>query len=422
MEMILAGILFAATYVLLLALPNYRAYVALAGGAAFVLLGVLPLSAVPGAVDWNVLMMIAGTMGLVELFIASGMPALLAYWLLKKISSVRGAIVALALFAGLISAFIDNVATVLMVAPVALAVARRAKLSPVPIIIAISVSSNLQGAATLVGDTTSILLGAAANMNFMDFFWYQGRPGIFWVVQAGAVVSALILLWLFRAQKGSIEAGERPVVTDYFPTVLLVGMVVLLAGASLLPNMPAMINGMICTALMVLGQGWYLLRGKQSIVQRSLKAIDVTTLALLAGVFLVVAGVEAAGVLEWISGQFVKLGGGNLLLVYTAVVWVSVICSAFIDNIPYVAAMLPVVAQVSNLLGIEPTLLYFGLLVGATLGGNMTPVGASANITGIGILRKEGYQVANKEFLRIGVPFTLAAVFSGYVLLWLLWA
>ncbi len=422
MEMILAGILFATTYVLLLALPNYRAYVALAGGAAFVLLGVLPLTAVPGAVDWNVLMMIAGTMGLVELFIASGMPALLAYWLLKKVSSVRGAVVALALFAGLISAFIDNVATVLMVAPVALAVARRANISPVPVIISISVSSNLQGAATLVGDTTSILLGAAANMNFMDFFWYQGRPGIFWVVQAGAVVSALILLWLFRAQKGGIEAGERPVVTDYFPTVLLVGMVFLLAGASLVPNTPAMINGIICTVLMLIGQCWYLLKGKQSIVQRSLKAIDVTTLALLAGVFLVVAGVEAAGVLEWISAQFVQLGGGNLLLVYSAIVWVSVLCSAFIDNIPYVAAMLPVVAQVSNLLGIEPTLLYFGLLVGATLGGNMTPVGASANITGIGILRKEGYQVSNKEFLRIGVPFTLAAVISGYVLLWLLWA
>lgn len=420
--MIVAGILFVITYGLLLALPNHRAVVALGGGVAFVVFGLLPLTAVPGAVDWNVLLMIGGTMGLVELFIASGMPSLLSYWLLQKIHTVRGAVVALALFAGLISAFIDNVATVLMVAPVAMAVAKRAKISPVPVIISIAVSSNLQGAATLVGDTTSILLGAAADMNFMDFFWYQGRPGIFWVVQAGAVVSALILFWLFRKEKTTIEAGEKPVVSDYFPTVLLVGMVGLLAGASLLPNTPAMINGMICSTLMVIGQSWYLLRGQKQIVERSLKAIDFQTLALLAGVFLVVAGVEAAGVLDWISARFATLGGGSMLLVYSAVVWVSVVCSAFIDNIPYVAAMLPVTAQVSALLGADPTLLYFGLLVGATLGGNLTPVGASANITGIGILRREGHQVANKDFLRIGVPFTLAAVISGYVLLWLLWA
>ncbi len=420
--MIVAGILFVITYGLLLALPNHRAVVALGGGVAFIVFGLLPLTAVPGAVDWNVLLMIGGTMGLVELFIASGMPSLLSYWLLQKIHTVRSAVVALALFAGLISAFIDNVATVLMVAPVAMAVAKRAKISPVPVIISIAVSSNLQGAATLVGDTTSILLGAAADMNFMDFFWYQGRPGIFWVVQAGAVVSALILFWLFRKEKSTIESGEKPVVNDYFPTVLLVGMVVLLAGASLLPNTPAMINGIICSSLMVIGQAWYMLRGKKQIVVRSLKAIDFQTLALLAGVFLVVAGVEAAGMLDWISARFATLGGGSMLLVYTAVVWVSVACSAFIDNIPYVAAMLPVTAQVSALLGADPTLLYFGLLVGATLGGNLTPVGASANITGIGILRREGHQVANKDFLRIGVPFTLAAVGSGYILLWLLWA
>ena len=420
--MILAGILFCLTYVLLLALPNHRAAVALGGGAAFLLLGVLPLSAVPGAVDWNVLLMIGGTMGLVELFIASDMPSLLAWWLLQHVHTVRGAVVALALFAGLISSLIDNVATVLMVAPVALAVARRAKIDPVPVIISIAVSSNLQGAATLVGDTTSILLGGAADMNFLDFFWYQGRPGIFWVVQAGAVVSALILLWLFREQKSSVEAGERPQVNDMVPTYLLVSMVVMLAGASFLPHAPSYTNGAICVSLMVLGQVRAFRQGRTALVERSLKAIDWNTLGLLSGVFLVVAGVQAAGVLDWISARFASLGGGSLFWVYTAVVWGSVLCSAFIDNIPYVAAMLPVMAQVSQLLNVDPTLLYFGLLVGATLGGNLTPVGASANITGIGILRREGCAVSNRAFLRIGVPFTLSAVISGYLLLWLLWA
>lgn len=109
------------------------------------------------------------------------------------------------------------------------------------------------------------------------------------------------------------------------------------------------------------------------------------------------------------------MGGGNVFLLYTIIVWGSVIISAFIDNIPYVATMIPVVAGLSEVLGIDPTPLYFGLLSGATLGGNCTPIGASANITGIGILRKEGYEVRNKDFFKIGIPFTLAAIIPAYI-------
>ena len=420
--MILAGVIFIATYVLLLALPKRRAIVALIGAAAFVVTGFLkPLESL-GAVDWNVLLMIAGTMGLVELFIESGTPALLANLLLRHTRSVSVAMVALAAFAGIISAFIDNVATVLMVAPVALAVAADMGISPVPLLISIAVSSNLQGAATLVGDTTSILLGGAAGMDFMDFFWFNGRPGIFWVVEAGAAVSLFILAFLFRGKKESVKPGPKPVVTDWFPTVLLLGMVALLASASFLPRKPALTNGLICTCLFLIGLSRAAVSGGWNAVKKAASAIDADTLLLLAGVFIVVGGVRSAGLLDLVSSWFADLGGGSLFLVYTAVVWGSVICSAFIDNIPYVAAMLPVVAEVSALMGVNPTVLYYGLLIGATLGGNLTPVGASANIAAIGILRREGCEVKNGDFLRIGVPFTLAAVVTGYLLIWLIWA
>ncbi|MEG2074126.1 MAG: SLC13 family permease, partial [Angelakisella sp.] len=179
--MTLALCLFALTYLLLLALPNFRAYVAIGSATVFVVLGILPVSKVFAAVDWNVILMIAGTMGIVSLFIKSKMPALLADIIIEKTPNVRWAIVSLALFAGFISAFVDNVATVLMVAPVALTIAKKLKISPVPSIIAIAISSNLQGAATLVGDTTSILLGGYANLDFLDFFWLRGKPGIFWI-------------------------------------------------------------------------------------------------------------------------------------------------------------------------------------------------------------------------------------------------
>lgn len=152
------------------------------------------------------------------------------------------------------------------------------------------------------------------------------------------------------------------------------------------------------------------------------RAIDYKTLLLLSGLFMVIEGITQAGVIDAIAALFVRVGGGSVLLTYVMIVAVSVLLSAFIDNIPYVATMLPVVSSIAALLGIPPYLFAFGLLIGATLGGNITPVGASANIAGIGILQKEGYKVSSADFMRIGVPFTLIAAFSGALVIWLVWA
>ena len=166
----IALLTFIADYALLLLLPKYRAVSALSAAALFLLLRIVPLGDVAGTVDWNVLMMLAGTMGTVDLFIRSNMPNRLSDRLVAVLPSVKWLIIALALFAGLVSAFVDNVATVLMLAPVGLAISKKLNISPVQPILAIAVSSNLQGAATLVGDTTSILLGGHMGLDFMDFF------------------------------------------------------------------------------------------------------------------------------------------------------------------------------------------------------------------------------------------------------------
>ena len=168
--MIWAIVLFALTYIGMLTFPKYRPYIALGSALIFIVTGMLPLGELFGAIDFNVLLMIAGTMGLVQLFIDSKMPALLADMVMEKVPNVQMAAVALALFAGVISAFVDNVATVLMIAPVALEICKKLNTNPVPFIIGIAVSSNLQGAATLVGDTTAIMLGSYADMSFLDFF------------------------------------------------------------------------------------------------------------------------------------------------------------------------------------------------------------------------------------------------------------
>ena len=422
--MIYALILFAITYVLMLTFSKYRPYIALGSALVFILTGMLPLDQIFTAIDWNVLLMIAGTMGLVQLFIDSHMPARLADMIMTKVPNVQMAAVALALFAGIISAFVDNVATVLMVAPVALAICKKLNTNPVPFIIGIAVSSNLQGAATLVGDTTAIMLGSYADMSFLDFFWYKGRPGIFFAVELGAVASALILAWLFRKEKKPIDrATQLTPVTDYVPTMLLAGMIVLLISASFLPSKPDITNGLICVTLFVIGMVYtYVRTRKTEAFTGPIKSIDFETIGLLLGLFLVIGGITHMGVVDAAAGLLAKMGGGNVFLIYTVIVWASVLFSAFIDNIPYVATMLPVVTGLASTLGIDPTLLYFGLLSGATLGGNMTPIGASANIAGIGILRREGYEVKTGDFCRIGIPFTLAAVIPAYIYFWVLFA
>ncbi|MCI1722420.1 MAG: arsenic transporter [Lachnospiraceae bacterium] len=419
-----ALILFIATYVFMLVLPKRRMIVVIISAALFLMLGILPLSEVPGVIDWNVLLMLAGTMGAVHFFIESGMPARMADILVEHIHSVKWVFISLALFAGIISAFIDNVATVLMIAPIGLAIAHKFKVSPVPVVLSIAVSSNLQGAATLVGDTTSIMLGSHLGMSFADFFVYHGHPGIFFVVEAGAIATIPVLMFIFRKEKGTVENEEMTEVTDHFPSFTLLGIVVTLIAASFIPNKPEMTNGFICAGYFLLVFLHALVKNKnrRRIAQEALASLDIETIVLLGCLFIVIAGISHAGLIDDISSLFVRLGGSSLFLTYTIVVWFSVLFSAFIDNIPYVAAMLPVVGAIGATLNVQPDVLYFGLLAGATLGGNLTPVGASANIAASGMLRQMGYTVKNKDFMRIGVPFTLVAVLTGYLLIWVFYA
>jgi len=429
--MLVPVIAFAVTYVLMIALPKVRHWVAAASAVFFLVWGGIAadggvLAALRGAgeaINWNVLMMLFGTMGTVYFFIESKMPDVMAEKLLRVAPNTMWAVVFISLFSGFISAFMDNVATVLMIAPIGLAVAKQLKISPVDMLICISVSSNLQGAATLVGDTTSIMLGGYADMNFLDFFVFQGKMSIFWAVEFGALATVPVIMFIFRKQRQKVRIAVASKVEDVVPSLLLTLNIVLLIVASFLPNMPETINGIICLLIFAVTALYSLIKNKGfSKIAASFRDVDYRTLLLLASLFIIISGVEKAGVLDLLAEKMVLLGKGNLFVIYTIIVWVSVLLSAFIDNIPYVATMLPVVQSIALSMGVAPYVLYFGLLTGATLGGNITPIGASANIAAIGILRKNGYEVKNKQFFRIGLPFTLVAVLTGYLYIWFVWA
>lgn len=420
--MILALILFIITYLLMMIFSTKREIIVIISSILFTLLGIINFKEAITAINYDALLIIIGTMGIVGFFIESKMPCLMADYLLTKVTDTKWAIVVLAMLAGIVSAFVDNVATVLMVAPIGLAICKKLNISPVNALIAISVSSNLQGAATLIGDTTSIILGSYANMNFVEFFFVEGKPSIFFAVEFGAIVTIPVMLFLFRKYKTKIPKGEITKISDYFPTILIILNIVLLIINSFLPTNSIITNGVICIALYIIGIIYYIIRKRNfKIIKNSLKAIDLKTIIMLAGIFVVIAGITKAGLIQQLSNIFIKIGKNNIFIIYTVITFGSVFLSSFIDNIPYVATMLPVVSQIATTANAPIYLLYFGLLSGATLGGNLTPIGASANITTIAILKKEGYNVKLKDYFKIGIPFTLAAVITGYLYIWFVW-
>ena len=290
-------------YVLMTVFLKKRVWIVLGFAAVFLAAGLLPFREIVTAVNWNVLLMITGTMVLVEYFIMSKMPNLMADMLLDRSRNVMWVTIYMSLFSGVISAFMDNVATVLMVAPVGLAICKKLNISPVGMILSIAVSSNLQGAATLVGDTTSIMLGAYAHMDFLDFFWMNGRPGIFFAVELGALATIPIMMFLFRKDKDPVEADVHTKVEDKMPTILLLAMIAALILASFNKNKPEITNGLICCAFAVAAVIYDWLRTRDpGRMKRSLRSIDFETLLLLFGLFIVIGGVTNVGLIDSIAG------------------------------------------------------------------------------------------------------------------------
>ena len=373
------------------------------------------------AVNWNVLGIFAGTLILAELFIDSRVPVLLADLLIDRSRTTGWAMLWVCALSSFISIFVENVATVLIVAPVALEVARRLKVTPVPFIIGIAVSSNLQGTATLIGDPPSMLLAAHAKMNFNDFIWFRGRPSVFFAVQAGALASLIVLYMLFRKFREPVVRlpVEKP--TSWVPTALLVLLIVDLGCSSLVDPDFRWFAGASTMAFGLAGLGWCLKRDRGQ-AKDVLKRFDWSTTFFLAGVFAMAHALEKFGHVSDLAAVIGRMVGDNVFLAFTCVVWFSVLVSAFIDNVPYTAVMLGVVAGLSRDMGLpNDYLLAFGLLIGACLGGNITPIGASANIVAVGILRREGHPITFGRFVKIGLPFTVVATLAGYLFIWLVW-
>jgi Na+/H+ antiporter NhaD/arsenite permease-like protein len=418
---ILSLVVFIVAYLFFVIFPSKRMYIAIGASLLLLLSGAISPKEAFFAVNWNVMGIFVGTLVVADIFMESRVPAHLAEIIVDKAKNTTWAILLICLLTGFISAFVENVATVLIVAPIALALAKKLNINPMNMMIAIAVSSNLQGCATLIGDPPSMLLGGFAKMNFMDFFFYKSRPSIFFAVELGAIASFFVLFYIFRKHKEKMKLVRVEKVKSWFPTILLVTLIILLALSSFFDTGFSYMAGILCVIFGVISYLWEKFVNKKSII-KGLKALDWDTTFFLVGIFILVGSITLTGWIDVISGHLSNIVGSNIFLGYTLLVFLSVILSAFIDNVPFLAAMLPVAIAMAARLNMNPSLFLFGLLIGASLGGNITPIGASANIVACGLLKKEGHPVSFKDFGKIGIPFTIVAVAAAYLFVWFVWS
>ena len=417
---ILALCTFCLIYILFIIFPHKRTYAAIAG--VVILLATLSLSLKQAffAINWNVMGIFVGTLLVAEHFIESRVPAYLAEIIVNKSKNTKWAILFICALTGFISAFVENVATVLIVAPIALALAEKMKLNPVKMMIGIAISSNLQGAATLIGDPPSMLLAGYAKMNFLDFFVYNGKLSIFFAVEIGALFSFIVLYIIYREFKSEVSVIKLEKVQSWFPTILLTILIVLLAFSSFFDTEFSYLAGTLCMVAGIISILWEKFVNRISLRKR-LKHLDWDTTIFLLCIFILVGSMTINGWIDTISQILAGVIGNDIMLAFIILVASSVLFSAFVDNVPFLAAMLPVCINLAQSLNIEPALMLFGLLIGASLGGNITPIGASANIVACGLLKKHGHTIKFMEFVKIGFPFTITAVTVGAFFVWLIW-
>lgn len=411
-------------YAIVIAFPQKKAWTTLIAAAVLIVARVISVGdALFTLVNWNVLMIYVGCLAIADLFIYSRVPSRLADEIVDRSPSTPLAIVSILIMTGLISAFVENVATVLVMAPIAFALSKKLDMNPSYFLMGLAVMANLEGTATLVGDPPSMIFASFAKYGFNEFFFYGGKPSIFFAVQIGLLVGSLYF-YVFFARVGTYKLDlERERIKSWVPTILLVLMIVGLAAASFLHAGISFLSGSIVMGLGIVGVLWYRFIRKESSAETVdlIKRLDWETILFLVGIFIVVGALSVVGLLEDFSAFLGTVVGDNVLLGFVLIVGISTLISGFVDNVPYIIIMLPVAAKLTAGLGLAPELYMFGLLIGSCLGGNLTPFGASANVVSVGMLKKQGFKTSFLDWVKICVPFTLVTTIASAAFVWLVW-
>ena len=395
-----------------------KASVAIAGGSLMIMIGAIDQHAAFEHIDLNVIFLLVGMMVLAGLIRKTGVFQYLAIVAAQRTGGhgVRLMIV-LAIITAVLSAFLDNVTTVILMAPITIFVARQLHINPVPLFIAEILSSNVGGAMTLIGDPPNILIGSAAGITFAEFAAHMAPP-----VLIMFPIFLLAIVWLFRGQltvqpvHAAALAGLDPAeaITDrrgmWVGVSVLALTVVVFVFHGVLGWEPATI------ALAGAALAMLLMRADP---HEALAEVEWPSLMFFVGLFMMVGGMVELGVLDAVATFTRDLTQGNVAAMAILTIWVSGFASAIVDNIPFTATMLPVVASL-DAAGMNPdNILWWSLALGADLGGNATIIGASANVILAGIADREGYKIGFGQFMRYGIPVSVGCLAFSTIWVWL---
>jgi Na+/H+ antiporter NhaD/arsenite permease-like protein len=416
MDVWIAAGIFVAAYFLIAIEPFDRTLVALLGGLLVIVLGVVDQHDAFAAIDLNVIFLLAGMMVIAGTLARTGLFDWLAVWSLR-VAGGRPVplLLILATVTALLSAVLDNVTTVVLTVPVTISIATRLGVSPKPYLIAQILASNIGGTATLIGDPPNILIGSAAGLDFVEFLVHLGPVTL---VIYGAFAAIAYLIWRRQLEipseerEAAVESTEQATITDR--PLLLWGLLV--SGCTLLGFLLHQALGLEAATIALLGATALMLVGRID-AHEALREVEWRTLFFFVGLFILVEAVVEVGIIGGIADWLAAQTAGSETLATMSLLWFSAAASAVVDNIPYTATAIPVVQRLVEA-GLPQDALWWSLALGACLGGNLTLVGAAANIVVANQAARDGHRIGFFEFLRYGAIVTLVSLAIATVYLW----
>lgn len=409
---------FVATYAIIISEKIHRTVIAMAGAISMILLGIINQERAIEGIDFNTLGLLIGMMVIVGIAKGSGM---FQYVAIAASKLGKGKPVAIFLTLGLIialfSALLDNVTTVLLMVPVTFVIAHNLKLNPKPFLFSAILLSNIGGTATLIGDPPNIMIGSAASLTFMDFVWNLAPISI--------LITFVTLGMLFLVYRNHLKASKeaqaeimkfdpKDAISDWpllIKSLIVLGIVLV----GFITHGATHLEG----ATIALGGAALLLILTMFDPEDHLREVEWTTIFFFVGLFVLVTGLEHVGAIRLLAEKLLEATGGNPTITTLSVLWGSAVFSAVVDNIPFVATMIPLIKEVGAMSTLPLAPLWWALALGADIGGNATIVGASANVVVSGLAQKEGHRITFFEYLKLAVPLTFVALLlcTAYVYL-----
>lgn len=424
--MLIALAIFVATYVLIITEWVNKMLAAMIGGFVIILVGILPQQEALLAVDWNVIFFLIGMMMVISVLKKTGV---FMYLAIKTAKVARGKplwiMILMFLVTGFLSAFLGSVTTVMILVPVVMLICDELKISPVSFIITMVIASNMGGAATMVGDPPNILIGSATSYTFLDFIFNLTPPIL---IASG---TSVVLMYLIYHKKLKVTNENRARLLSYKEDTLitdkklLIRSLIVLGLMLLALAMQSVLHIEIATISVTAGLTLLVMSDRKEVDNVLMHDIDWMTLFFFIGLFILVESLVKTGLIGQMANAIVESTKGDTKKASMMILWMSGLLSAFIDNVPFVAAMIPMVKTMGNMLGagVDMHPVWWALSLGTCLGGNGTLIGASSNIVAVGIANRNGYRITFKQFTVIGILFTIntLVVSALYILIRYFW-